>query len=367
MAETFAVPSPPEEAPRRPHARELPQLHAWLDVGLRAGAQGRLAVEYPLTMGETGSRRHQVVYDAQRPVAHAMCHAVMLRARGRRLRVGMIGNVYTDPAFRSRGLAGACVEAALAELHDLGASLAILWGKHTSLYDRLGFAPAGREVFWNLATARAFDAAPDIDARPLRGTDLPALESLHAAKPVRVERRPGDLRALCSAPDTQVAVAQRGTRVEGYAVAGRGDDFTGIVHEWAGSPEAVARCVSLLRERANVHTVMSSPAAEGFEKLLATCGATRRVGVFALARILDVEKLWRTLAPRRSSLLFESSGGRITLHASGAHERSLSHTETLELFFGDGCDSLPGLPRAERRELTRTLPWPLYLWGLDSI
>ena len=365
LASREPLKSPP--APRRPHARELPALHRWLDQGLRRGDEGRLAAEYPLTMGVTGSRRHQVIYHGQQPAAHAMSHIATLRARGRLVTLGMIGNVFTDSAFRNGGLAASCVAAAVEELRSLDASLAVLWGEQTGLYRRAGFLPTGLEHFWNLTTRRDRERAEGLVVRRLRSTDLPALETLYAAKPVRIERRKGAFQAMCSAPETHIAVAQRGTRVAGYAVAGRGDDFGGIVHEWAGSPEAVAQCVDWLCEHAGAHTVMSSPVAEGFESLLAASGATARKGIFALVRILDVEQLWRSIAPRRSPLCFAGDGSGITLRCRAGRELRLSDAEALELFFGSGPAALPQLGRSERRELSRVLPWPLYIWGLDSI
>ena len=360
-------PTKSPSTPRRPHARELPALHQWLDRGLRRGEEGRLAAEYPLTMGVAGSRRHQVSYRGQQPVAHAMSHVATLRARGRLVRLGMIGNVFTDPAFRNRGLAARCVEAAVEELRGLRASLAVLWGEQTGLYQRAGFLPTGLEHFWNLTTRRDPGDAGELRVRPLRSTDLTALETLYAAKPVRIERRRGAFRAMCSAPETHVAVAQRGSQVAGYAVAGRGDDFAGVVHEWAGSPEAVAQCVDWLREHAGAHTVMSSPVAEGFESLLAASGATSQKGIFALVLILDVEELWRAIAPRRSPLRFARQRSGVALRGSAGGPVNLSDAQALELFFGSGPSALPELARSERRELSRVLPWPLYIWGLDSI
>jgi GNAT superfamily N-acetyltransferase len=350
--------------PRRPAGDELGALERWLDAGLRRGEWGRLAAEYPLTMGPDGSRRHQCVYAGDRPVAHAMSHSIEVVARGRRLPLGMVGNVFSDPAWRGRGLASACVEAAVAELRGEGACLALLWSDRRELYARLGFQPAGRERLWDLAGAS--ERCAGVASAAARPCDLPALERLYAAKRVRAQRPPGALARLLAAPDTHLALARAGASPLAYAACGRGDDFHGVVHEWAGPPEAVAACVARLRRMHGAHTLLAGPEPDPLEALLARAGARRRDGVFALARILDAERLWRALSPRRSALRFAGDRHGVALH-DGTVRYDLDHAQALEIFFGAGPAVVGGLPRGVRRALARLLPWPLYVWGFDSI
>jgi len=354
--------------PRRPTAREIDGLHRWLDDELRAGRSGRLASEYPLTMGPGGSRRHLCIYDADRAVAHAMSHVVRLRARGRQLPIGMIGNVLTAPDFRRRGLAGACIAAAVDELCEAGAALALLWSDRQDLYARHGFLPAGREQMWNLRGARAPTPSEEIRVGPVLRGDLPSMEALYAAKPVRVEREAGSLGLLCAAPETEVAVARSRSSGEvlAYAAAGRGDDFPGIVHEWAGVPDAVLHCVERLRRESAAHTLLASPGARELEGLLAGAGATPFRGVFALVRILDAVRLWQAIGPRDRRVRFSGEAGSVTMHGPSSRV-ALPDEVALELFFGAGPEALPQLPPDERHALAGVLPWPLYVWGFDSI
>ena len=48
---------------------------------------------------------HRAVFEGNRPVAHAMWQIADACARGHAVPLGMIGLVYTDPAFRGRGFA----------------------------------------------------------------------------------------------------------------------------------------------------------------------------------------------------------------------------------------------------------------------
>lgn len=366
MSEAVELALAADDAPRAPRPDERPRLHAWLDRGLRRGEVGRLAAEYPLSMGPGGSLRHQVVYDSGAPVAHAMSHVVRVLAGRRALVVGMIGNVYTDPSRRGRGFAARCIEAALADLGRSGAALAVLWSEERDLYTRLGFRPAGVERFWRLCAA-PLGADERFDVRAAAPADFAQLERLHAAKPVRVDRAPGALGRLAAAPETRVVVASSAGEVYAYAASGRGDDFQGVVHEWAGEPVAVASCIEHLRSRHGAASVLAGPEDEGLGAVLAARGAELAVGVFALARILDAGAIWRSVGGERGGHLgFRQAGSEITLHTRRDH-RLLPPELANALFFGNPRFDSVALPRPDRRLLARRLPWPLYVWGFDSI
>ena len=362
--------SPPQ--PRRPAASETPRLHRWLDRELRRGEAGRLAMEYPLSMGPGGSRRHRALFDRGRPIAHAMSHRVSLRAHGRRLELGLIGNVLTDPTCRGRGYATSCVDAALTELREDGAAVALLWSDATGLYARSGFHPTGRETLWDLSAMVCPPAEEHTDTgfrvARVHPRDLPAMETLYAAKPVRVDRLEGALGTLCAAPETRLAVARRANdgQVAGYAALGRGDDFRGVIHEWAGSANAVLACIRWLRRNGGAHTLLTSPVDEGIARPLSRAGAQDGTGVFALAKILDAARLWRAIGPHHDGVQF--TGGDDAIGVRGPSGTVwLEQSDALELLFGRGPRAVPRLPRAERRLLGRCLPWPLYVWGFDSI
>ena len=107
------------------------------------------------------------------------------------------------------------------------------------------------------------------------------------------------------------------------------------------------------------------------------CGRTQRSGVlrhasrssFVSHRFISSCSDLTPLANCRSSYASTTvtgSGNRITLQGPSGR-RSLDGKVALELFFGAGPAAVPGLPCAERRVLAGVLPWPLYVWGFDSI
>ena len=362
--------SPRPRAPR--NEAELEEVSSWLDDGLRRGDRGRLAAEYPLSMGQGGSRRHQVIYLAGRPASHAMLHTVDVQLGGHRLRLGLVGNVYTDPSHRGRRLASACVEACVTEARRSRLPLVLLWSDAWEFYARLGFHPVSREHFLPLDAQQIRAAEPNrispIQVGAPEERDWLALESLYGAKPERVLRRAGDLRKLASTPGCTLRVARVAGSPAGYAAVGRGDDFPGVVHEWAGGPGAVLACLADLVTTAGAHTLLFGPSEEAPVTRLLGAGARAKAGVFALARILDAPALWRALLPVGTGVQLTQLNGHLRLQSLG-QSVSLEPTEALDLLFGEGVGGpvRAKLSRLLRSRLAPLLPRPLYLWGFDSI
>ena len=357
-----------QEVPRAPARHEVADLHDWLDDGLRRGVRGRLAAEYPLSMGQDGSRIHRAVFSGGRPVAHAMLHPTVALARGRRVPLGLIGNVYTDPGSRGRGLAGACVVACLEEARRRSLPLVVLWSELGEFYGRLGFLPVGEETLLHVGSVLERTMKEEWRVRPAEDADFRALEPLYDHKTVRAERPPGSLRRFAGAPDTRLVLAERSTGPEAYAALGRGDDFADVAHEWAGHPGGVLACLrALARERPRLG-VLAGPGNPPAMDALRKAGAASSRGPFALARILDAGALWKAVGGGPSPLRVHPLGEEVlfeTEHAAIAARPEAA----LEIFLGAGpskelCEAL-GRPAG--RELARRLPWPLYLWGFDSI
>ena len=345
-------------------------LLTWLDEGLRNGRRGRLQAEYGPLLRDPGATRHAVADLGGRPIAHAMARLVDVQAAGVRTPLGMIGLVYTDPAFRRRGLAARCVGICEGWLAEAGVPLVALWSDRHDWYARLGYHLAGVEV--NLLVdasvcARAGSRLPfeGVIRTPQAG-DWPALEALHEQKSSRAARRPGQLRSLASGPDCRVVVARRGSRALAYAALGRGDDFAGIVHDWAGESGAVLACLAhLLADRATL-SVLAGPADGVLETALRSAGADAYEGGFALVKPLDPALLWQRLAPDHTELARRGEGFRLTGDGGAC---DLDGRETVRLLLGPGFPEPAGaaFSPAQRRALGARLPWPLFVGGFDSV
>src|SRR5690606_10380809 len=102
--------------------------------------------EHPLALAPERIGDSVVARCSGRLAAHALGRLVSARLPGRdELPGGLVGLVYTEPAFRGRGLARACVAAAMERLAADGALAVVLWTELDALYAPLGFRRAGRE------------------------------------------------------------------------------------------------------------------------------------------------------------------------------------------------------------------------------
>lgn len=264
--------------PRALRAHERERLVAWLDDGLRGGRRGRLEAEYPLSLRARDLRGHRVVFVRGRPAAHAMLHLVDAASPAGTARLGLIGNVYADPAFRGRGLGQACVSACVAAARERGCDFALLWSDLVGYYAALGFRPGGRERRIALDPAVLGRARGPGDAglavSPARDADFAALEALYARKPAHALREPGALARLAAAPEVALRVARRGDAPIGYAACGRGDDLRGVVHEWAGDAAGVLACADALCAEHGASLLLAGPHAEEPAERLVAAGAS---------------------------------------------------------------------------------------------
>jgi len=374
-----AAPHDPR-APVEPEIRALAptergRVLAWLDDGLRDGRKGRLCAEYPTLLEPGIGALHRLAWVGGRPAAHAAGRVVRVRVDACELDLGMVGLVYTDPAFRRRGLGSVVVEACARALAERGAQLAVLWSDRHAFYARLGFVPAGRERMLVVgrddcaAAARRF--GPGASVAPPREGDWPALERMHARKRARAERAPGELRRLAAAPDCTVRVARSGDTPVAYAARGRGDDFGGVVHEWAGSPAGVTACVASFLAESDPVRMLSGPGDAQPVAALHAAGAAAYPGAFGLVRLLDADGVWSRLTaglPALSRTRLRPAGDGFRLE-SGRAGIELGPADALALLIG------PALPPAVRAGLepgvagavARALPAPLFVWGFDSI
>jgi predicted N-acetyltransferase YhbS len=355
-------------APRAPLPEERARVLDWLDRGLRSGA-GVLAAEYPLALGPRARAVQRVIFAGEQPAAHALLQAVEVLARGRALRIGLIGSVYSDPAFRGRGFASDCVQACLAEARAQGLPLVLLWSDLAEFYARLGFVPAARDALLEVDAAllARVPAGEPCRAGAPEPADFAVLEALYAAKPVRVHRPAGALARLAAAPATELVVARRSEDPIAYAALGRGDDFRGVVHEWAGDAAGVLACLAALVRRAGPLRLLAGPEPEPPVPALSGAGARVERRPLGLASLLDARELWCAIAPRALGVRFLQNGERIEL-CVGGQLLPLAPATALELFFGAGARVLAdALPPLVREALASALPWPLYVWGFDSV
>jgi predicted N-acetyltransferase YhbS len=227
------------------------EIAAFLDEAFD-GAPG-IAAEFPLLVGANEHERRLVIRARGRLVAHAAWRPLELCSGERRLRAAGIGLVTTHPAWRGQGLATRVVAACLPAAAAAGCGVALLFAESRGLYARLGFAPVGRERRTRLERRGAADPR----VRELRAPDAARLLELLAAQRFRVERDPREQARLLAIPGTRCFALESAGELAAYCVLGKGRDLAGVIHEWAGAPEAVRALVESVAAREGPLRVLS--------------------------------------------------------------------------------------------------------------
>jgi len=366
------------------------QVWEWLGAGLRPGRPGRLQQEYPLLFTRDASSLHLTLYRGEDPVAFCALWPVHFRVGVRKLQVGLISLVFTDPDHRGKGDASRVVEAAIAHARRLGLGLVMLWSELDRFYSRLGFHRLGCEslvrvdgvhVDRALETIRA-EASPLCVERP-REDDWPAIERLRGTRTCQLELDPGALAKLREVPDLSVRVARDAAGVCGFAMRGRGDDLGEIIHEWGGDPRAVLLCCRALMRGCPPHEelMMLSPDARS-----EPAWTLRRMGAPVVRQSLAWMRIASppALASDLASLLPDSpaieleerpspspAGPTLWLRGRSGGVQVEPATLLTALFGSargvDPRDCASSLVPALDARTLDSLPLPFFVWGLESI
>lgn len=353
---------------------------ALIERVLRQG--GPIAGEYPLCFDPRFPGR--VLATEADGETVAAC-AVLVRdfAVGpHQVRCGMIGSVCTAPERRGQGLATGLLRRAERELAHEGCVLAMLWADDPRFYGARGWQPIGSEIDFLLEPEHESRLCGASGIRAAAPDDRAAIHRLYAQHRERCERSREETAALISGPGIETLVLQRSRDVVAYTCSGRGADFAGTVHEWAGSDSDV---LALLREHmqrarrrgSSAPTcLVTPPSARSLHDRLRGLGVTWTDGVLAQGKLLDAHAAVALVgslcgAGARVGIESEIQGepGAAVVTVEGPRGRSaLAGPDLLDLL-------VPARGRRARIEALEeecglelaALPLPLFAWGLDSI
>lgn len=359
-------------------ARTLQRARALMERCLRPGRVASLAAEFPLIFDERFCGR-VVAYEEKGDV-RSTCSMIVrdLLLQGARLRVGLLGSVATDGAWRGRGLATRVLDEAEGTLRREGCVAALLWADDPDFYAARGYRAIGWEVDFLVPAAALSEVKTDAVVRALAPDDFAAVQRMYSLHAARVDRSPEETAALLNCPGMTTLVLQRDRDVAAYACLGRGADFPNTVHEWGGDQNDV---VALLAEHARRAqqaghegplALIAPPSASVLRERMQALGAEVVEGVLAMAKTLDGEAL---------AELFDRFGGELHAEHDASQAaaaaltlrgplgcRALSDEQALAVLFGVRGD------RAAVIELEQALggaaprlPLAPFVWGLDGI
>jgi predicted N-acetyltransferase YhbS len=271
------------------------------------GGERGIAAEFPTLTGPQNRERSWVIERAGRIAAHAAWRPVVLCSGARRIAAAGIGLVATAEEQRGRGLAARVVEHCVDEARHAGCELAFLFGEHTALYARLGFARAGRERITRIASV---PGALDPRIRPGNPCDAARLLPLLERHALRAERSLEDFARVLAVPGTELHVLDEAGTPLAYCVIGKGRDLRGVVHEWAGDPVSVAALLRGVAARSNAPLWLLSP-----EHVPPPLEGAHVLGALALFRVLRPERFGT--ADARELLGDERRPARLPLYIWG--------------------------------------------------
>ena len=246
--------------PRALLQQEWPAFRTILNRVFRPDGAGDLTEELPLLFqAPDGRPRLESSRIITGPGGAIAAHAAWTQRDAmvlrRRVRIGFIAAVFTDPAWRGQRLGTRVLLDAL-ERARAGADLVLASGDR-DLYRRQGFEPVPPLARYRLPAAGP--AAEGLATREMAPADVPAVAALVDREDVHFHRSPDDwaalLRAgrLVDAPATFSVVA-RGPRVVAFAAAQNasprpdGSERPRRILEIAGEREALLAAAPALAE-----------------------------------------------------------------------------------------------------------------------
>ena len=172
---------------------EWPTLLAALDATFitTRGRHGSLAARYPSALGATHlDQLHVGKLQGDILTCCAVRPFDWLVAE-QHFRGAMVGMVYTQPAARGQGHAGALLSALVAQLAQQGYDFAVLWSGLEGFYQRLGWIPNDPGVLGSLAPTTTMPA-PATEDTTTEDTHFPAAHFPAATEDTRFPAATGD-------------------------------------------------------------------------------------------------------------------------------------------------------------------------------
>ncbi|MDB5038223.1 MAG: putative acetyltransferase [Bacteriovoracaceae bacterium] len=213
---------------------------------LRSDSECHLEDEYPLAFHKNQMDHIFVSRPGGEPLAGlATLEREIEGQKNTSYKALFVGSVVTDPKARHQGLQRQLFHAIDEAAEAWGIDFIVLWSNQTDFYKKLGFELAGLQASWISNGSSTIKKNPKIITRVGSTLEMPISEKHFASfskKTFRVKRSLDEMKKLWRIPKMLVACTENA-----YALVGKGEDFQGICHEWAGPAEEVLACFDALK------------------------------------------------------------------------------------------------------------------------
>ena len=223
--------------------QDINQRNQLISLSLRPkGLPFKIDDEYPIVLDRKNSSMSHCITSDGRIVGHANLWKRSLLLEGKKTdkKIGLIGNVATDPRYRGQGV----MKKLFNELYKIANSsnlhALILWSDLYQFYQNLGFRSLGKERRFTLSLKKlkAFSEIDGIcelaDPQQLSPLLLKDLINLRPKLDLTLDRSASEFKTLLSIPETHLFISYKNKLPTAYAIVGKGFDMIGVIHEWGG-------------------------------------------------------------------------------------------------------------------------------------
>lgn len=362
------------EGPRSPQENELPLVLDFLNKKLRHEAAWSIAAEYPTAFSSNNLHNMHIIADEGAVLSHAVMKPLIIKSPHVIFKVGAIGSVVTDEAYRGQGLSTQLIENCLKSATEQSCDIAILWTDLFDFYRRMGFELAGSEISFvieenfevansNLRFSNDAKVAPD------------AIYRLYSAHTVNSVRTVEETRKFLSIPQTKVYTAwEANGQLAAYAIEGKGIDLGGYIHEWGGSVTKLMALLSYVRAQKNEPiTVICPRHAQNLIQALQKHDVTMNQGFLGMIKLVNFDQLSAKIkrafrAEGVADIVLEKHPQHFLFGVGQDLFTINNETDMVRLLFGPvDYRALSMFKEETIQKLEKVLPLNLWIWGWDSI
>jgi N-acetylglutamate synthase-like GNAT family acetyltransferase len=362
------------EGPRTPAERELSHVIDFLNSRLRKDAGWSISAEYPTALVSANMHNIRIVMDQSQVVSHAVLKPLIVKSPHVIFKVGAIGSVVTDPAYRNQGLSTQIIQNCITEAQKQNCDIAVLWTDMYDFYRKLGFELAGSEISLHLSQNI------QVPSMNLKFTDNSkvspdAILRIYNSHTCGTVRTLDDIKKFLAIPKTKVYTAwDTHGKLAAYAIEGKGADLGGYLHEWGGSVQSMLALIAWIQtQRTSALTLIAPKNAQNMISHLETHGAIKNNGYLGMIKILNFDQLVQKVkrafrAEGIADIVLEKTPAGVIFGIGTEIYTLEKDAHIAHLLFGPiDYDQLDFLSDTARVKLTKLLPLPLWLWGWDSI
>lgn len=362
------------EGPRPPFEHELASFVSFLSNQLRPNVKWSIAEEYPLAIDDSNLNNIRIMKSESGFLSAAVMKPQLMKTPAGIFKMAGIGSVVTDPSHRNQGFSRQVLDDCLqaAKLH--GCDFAVLWTNLYDFYRKIGFELAGHEVALTIeqpwkeeAHGLRFSEGSNVEPEAIL-----RLYSMHTSGSIRTAE---DIRKYLKIPNSTVYTAwDDQSRLQAYAVEGKGMDLTGYIHEWGGG---VSKLLPLLRHiRVSQNrpiTVLAPKHAANLIRQMNALGVSSFDGILGMVRLLNVQNILfkvkkYTRALGYDDVVLEPREGRIYLGKGEQIYSTDSESDLIRLLFGpQKASELYKFDDQVKEVFEKIFPIPIWVWGWDSV